>query len=88
MHLWDSLTRYGARNTKQISSCCPNKLKISLKIWENNKCFLENDTIIFFDYRADRMREITECVGMERYKDLDSDVPHPKNMVRSAVFRN
>ncbi|MFH4982816.1 hypothetical protein AB6A40_009525 [Gnathostoma spinigerum] len=40
----------------------------------------DGDTIIFFDYRADRMREITECMGMERYKDLKSDIPHPKDM--------
>ncbi|MCP9257447.1 2,3-bisphosphoglycerate-independent phosphoglycerate mutase [Dirofilaria immitis] len=40
----------------------------------------DGDTLIFFDYRADRMREITECMGMERYKDLKSDIKHPKNM--------
>ncbi|KAK0397370.1 hypothetical protein QR680_002101 [Steinernema hermaphroditum] len=40
----------------------------------------ENDTVIFFDYRADRMREISECVGMKRYEDLKSDIPHPKNL--------
>uniref|UniRef100_A0A9J2PGV5 2,3-bisphosphoglycerate-independent phosphoglycerate mutase n=1 Tax=Ascaris lumbricoides TaxID=6252 RepID=A0A9J2PGV5_ASCLU len=40
----------------------------------------DNDTIIFFDYRADRMREITESMGMERYKDLKSELPHPKNL--------
>lgn len=26
------------------------------------------------------MREITECFGMQRYKNLASDVPHPKNL--------
>nr|AAQ97627.1 independent phosphoglycerate mutase isoform 2 [Brugia malayi] len=40
----------------------------------------DGDTLIFFDYRADRMREITECMGMERYKDLNSNIKHPKNM--------
>uniref|UniRef100_A0A8R1XX47 2,3-bisphosphoglycerate-independent phosphoglycerate mutase n=1 Tax=Onchocerca volvulus TaxID=6282 RepID=A0A8R1XX47_ONCVO len=40
----------------------------------------DGDTLIFFDYRADRMREITECMGMERYKDLKSDIKHPKDM--------
>lgn len=41
---------------------------------------LDNDTLIFFNYRSDRMREITECLGMERYKDLKSNVSHPKNL--------
>lgn len=40
----------------------------------------DGDTVIFFDYRADRMRQITESMGMERYKDLHSELPHPKNM--------
>lgn len=26
------------------------------------------------------MREITECLGMDRYKDLKSDIPHPKDL--------
>ncbi|VDK30761.1 unnamed protein product [Anisakis simplex] len=26
------------------------------------------------------MREITESIGMERYKDLKSELPHPKNL--------
>lgn len=47
----------------------------------NSRIFVDNDTIIFFDYRADRMREITESMGMERYKDLKSELPHPKNLV-------
>ncbi|KJH47823.1 2,3-bisphosphoglycerate-independent phosphoglycerate mutase [Dictyocaulus viviparus] len=60
----------------------------------------DGDTLIFFDYRADRMREISEVVfliflsitglwifvvklqvmGMERYKDCKSALPHPKNV--------
>lgn len=40
----------------------------------------DGDTVIFFDYRADRMRQITESMGMERYKDLHSELPHPKDM--------
>lgn len=40
----------------------------------------DGDTVIFFDYRADRMREITESMGMERYKDLKSELPHPKDL--------
>ncbi|KAF7638145.1 hypothetical protein Mgra_00002371 [Meloidogyne graminicola] len=39
-----------------------------------------DDTLIFFNYRADRMRQICECLGMERYKDLGSSIPHPKNI--------
>lgn len=31
------------------------------------------------------MREITECMGMERYKDLKSDIKHPKDMVCDIV---
>ena len=30
---------------------------------------IEGDTLVFFNYRADRMREITECIGMEKYKE-------------------
>ncbi|KAK5972922.1 Cofactor-independent phosphoglycerate mutase [Trichostrongylus colubriformis] len=40
----------------------------------------DGDTLIFFDYRADRMREISEVMGMERYKDCKSSLPHPKNL--------
>lgn len=39
-----------------------------------------DDALLFFNYRADRMREITECFGLERYKDLESDVKHPANL--------
>ncbi|KAE9556231.1 hypothetical protein FO519_000570 [Halicephalobus sp. NKZ332] len=40
----------------------------------------DGDSLLFFNYRADRMREITECFGLERYKDLGSDVKHPENL--------
>ncbi|KAF7639274.1 hypothetical protein Mgra_00001234 [Meloidogyne graminicola] len=40
----------------------------------------DNDTLIFFNYRADRMRQLCECLGLERYKDLGSSIPHPKNI--------
>lgn len=46
-------------------------------------CFsinIDNDTMVFFNYRADRMRQITECIGMEKFKELNSTVPHPKNI--------
>ncbi|CAI5439399.1 unnamed protein product [Caenorhabditis angaria] len=39
-----------------------------------------DDTLIFFDYRADRMREISEVMGMERYKDCKSALQHPSNV--------
>ena len=45
----------------------------------------DGDTILFFNYRADRMREITECLGMERYKDLGTDVKHPQNIVVAGM---
>uniref|UniRef100_A0A7E4ZQZ4 phosphoglycerate mutase (2,3-diphosphoglycerate-independent) n=1 Tax=Panagrellus redivivus TaxID=6233 RepID=A0A7E4ZQZ4_PANRE len=41
----------------------------------------DGDTVLFFNYRADRMREITESIGMERYKDLGSQLPHPKDVI-------
>lgn len=31
------------------------------------------------------MREITECFGLQRYKDLGSDVAHPKNLHVSGM---
>jgi 2,3-bisphosphoglycerate-independent phosphoglycerate mutase len=40
----------------------------------------DGDTLVFFNYRSDRMREITECLGMERYKDLSTAVKHPANL--------
>jgi len=49
------------------------------------KTFLDDDTLIFFNYRADRMRQICECLGLERYKDLNSSVPHPKNIQISGM---
>nr|CAD2199304.1 unnamed protein product [Meloidogyne enterolobii] len=45
----------------------------------------DDDTLIFFNYRADRMRQICECLGLERYKDLNSSVPHPKNIQISGM---
>ncbi|CAB3407213.1 unnamed protein product [Caenorhabditis bovis] len=39
-----------------------------------------DDTVIFFDYRADRMREISAAIGMDRYKDCNSSHPHPSNL--------
>lgn len=39
-----------------------------------------DDTLVFFDYRADRMREISEVMGMERYKDCNSKLAHPSNV--------
>lgn len=41
---------------------------------------IEGDTLVFFNYRADRMREITECIGMEKYKDLQTKIAHPANL--------
>lgn len=40
----------------------------------------DGDTLVFFNYRADRMREITECIGMEKYKELQTKVAHPANL--------
>jgi bisphosphoglycerate-independent phosphoglycerate mutase (AlkP superfamily) len=36
--------------------------------------------MIFFNFRADRMRQIPECMGMEKWKELNSQVAHPKNL--------
>ncbi|CAI4224128.1 unnamed protein product [Auanema sp. JU1783] len=46
----------------------------------NERRIQDDDTLIFFDYRADRMREISEVMGMERYKDCNSKFTHPKNV--------
>lgn len=41
----------------------------------------DGDTLIFFDYRADRMREISEVMGMEAYKNCNSSIAHPKDLL-------
>jgi len=43
----------------------------------------DNDTLIFFDYRADRMREITETFGLQRH--FQSNVPHPTGLHISSM---
>jgi len=41
----------------------------------------ENDTLLFFNYRADRMREINLCLGMDGHKEhLRSPFSHPSNI--------
>jgi bisphosphoglycerate-independent phosphoglycerate mutase (AlkP superfamily) len=45
---------------------------------------LDNDTLIFFDYRADRMREISETFGLERH--FETEVKHPSGLVSARVF--
>ena len=42
--------------------------------------FLENDTMVFFNYRSDRMREIVETFGVKRNFETDT---FPKNLVSS-----
>jgi 2,3-bisphosphoglycerate-independent phosphoglycerate mutase len=61
-----------------------SRVKGSIFISKNKLCLFcsqsDDDTLIFFNYRSDRMREITECMGMEKWKELQSSVPHPKNL--------
>jgi len=38
----------------------------------------DGDTVILFDYRADRMREIAETMGIERH--FESETKHPSNL--------
>jgi len=40
----------------------------------------DGDTILFFNYRADRMRQISEVFGGERWKTLESKHKHPENL--------
>lgn len=41
----------------------------------------DNDTLLFFNYRADRMREINECIGLNGYeKYFKSQFSHPKGL--------
>lgn len=35
----------------------------------------ENDTLVFFDYRADRMRQITETIGVKQHFEPKKDLP-------------
>ena len=35
----------------------------------------ENDTLVFFDYRADRMRQITETFGVQQYFEPKKEIP-------------
>ncbi len=39
--------------------------------------FLDNDTLIFIDFRSDRMRQITEAIGIKPQFDVDAI---PKNL--------
>ncbi|KRY48324.1 2,3-bisphosphoglycerate-independent phosphoglycerate mutase, partial [Trichinella britovi] len=43
----------------------------------------DDDTLIFFDYRADRMRQIVEAFGIKR--NFETDVAHPKNLHISCM---
>ncbi|KAL3118308.1 hypothetical protein niasHT_005511 [Heterodera trifolii] len=41
----------------------------------------DNDTLVFFNYRADRMRQITKCIGgLQNLQDLGTTVPLPKGL--------
>eukprot|EP00742_Colponemidia_sp_Colp-10_P003854 GILJ01004104.1.p1 GENE.GILJ01004104.1~~GILJ01004104.1.p1 ORF type:complete len:532 (+),score=69.97 GILJ01004104.1:48-1598(+) len=43
----------------------------------------DGDTLVFFDFRADRMREIVEVMGSEFLKGdrhFESEVPHPRQL--------
>ena len=42
--------------------------------------YSDNDTMLFFNYRADRMRQIVETFGCERWKSLESKQTHPQNL--------
>lgn len=42
----------------------------------------DNDTLFFFNYRSDRMREIASIFGLP---DKPMEVDVPKNLVRVAV---
>ena len=43
--------------------------------------FSDKDTLLFIDYRSDRMRQIVETFGLKR--NFDTDLPHPEGLVRS-----
>ena len=48
-------------------------------------CFpLDGDTLIFIDFRSDRMRQIVEAFGIQKHFDFDPAV-EPKNIVRSFM---
>ena len=40
----------------------------------------DKDTMVFFDFRSDRMREITETFGIKQHVELD--IKHPEGLVR------
>ncbi|CDW57548.1 independent phosphoglycerate mutase [Trichuris trichiura] len=44
---------------------------------------LDNDTMILFDYRADRMRQLAETFGLKR--NFETKVPHPKDLHISCM---
>lgn len=43
----------------------------------------DNDTLVFIDFRADRMREIVEAIGIKPQFDTDCI---PSNLVCTHVF--
>jgi 2,3-bisphosphoglycerate-independent phosphoglycerate mutase len=45
----------------------------------------DHDTLVFIDFRADRMRQIVETVGLKR--NFDTDVKHPDDLHISCMTR-
>uniref|UniRef100_A0A915IMA2 phosphoglycerate mutase (2,3-diphosphoglycerate-independent) n=1 Tax=Romanomermis culicivorax TaxID=13658 RepID=A0A915IMA2_ROMCU len=46
-------------------------------------CLKINDTIVFFDYRSDRMRQIVETIGLKR--NFETEVPLPEGLNISCM---
>ena len=43
----------------------------------------DNDTLVFIDFRADRMRQIVEAFGVKTQFEIDTT---PKSLVSTRVF--
>lgn len=46
-------------------------------------CVKDDDTLVFFDYRSDRMRQVTETFGLKR--NFETTITHPKNLHISCM---
>ena len=69
-------TRYAAKETDEF---------LKPFIVDKEGCLQEGDALVFFDFRADRMREIVECLGVE--PPYESKATIPSNMHISCMAK-
>jgi len=56
-------------------------------IINENGLIKENDTLVFIDYRADRMRQITETFGVEQHFDPPKAIPKNLKLITMTQYK-